>query len=369
VSLRAEFVALASAAGANRRELCRRFGISPTTGYRWLGRAAAGEELADRSRRPRTSPGRTAAGVEAAVVALRDAHPTWGGRKLAARLRALGRAAAPHPSTVTGILRRHGRLGPPGGAAPGAWTRFERAAPNELWQMDFKGHVALGQGGGRLHPLTVLDDHSRYAVVLDACADERDPTVRARLVAAFRRYGLPDRMVMDNGSCWGSAGGNPWTPFTVWLARLAVGVSHGRPYHPQTQGKDERFHRTLKADVLQGPPFADLADAQRALDRWRGVYNRERPHEALGLATPASRYRPSTRPYPETPPPIAYRPDDAVRRVQAGGAVWFAGRPFRIPDAFRGHDVALRPTATDGVLDVYFLRSWVARVDLTRGPG
>ncbi|WP_192365032.1 integrase core domain-containing protein, partial [Mesorhizobium mediterraneum] len=182
-----------------------------------------------------------------------------------------------------------------GGAQP--FIRFEHEAPNDLWQMDFKGHVALH--GGRLHPLTVLDDHSRFSIALSACADQTTATVKARLIAAFRRYGLPWRIATDNGPPWGDGGRNNFTLLTVWLIEAGVAVSHSRPCHPQTLGKDERFHRSLKAEALQGPPFADLAKAQDAFDRWRHVYNTVRPHDALGGAVPLDRYRVSQRQYRE----------------------------------------------------------------------
>jgi len=188
----------------------------------------------------------------------------WGGRKLAAWLQAHEHAVVPRPSTISEILRRHGRL-QPATSQPHRWRRFEHAAPNQLWQMDFKGHVPLGQGAGRLHPLTVLDDHSRFAIGLEACANERGATVQQRLIELFRRYGLPDRMLTDNGGPWGVSSQNPhtytsltphtYTSLTAWLLRLGIRISHGRACHPQTQGKDERFHRTLKAELLQGPPF------------------------------------------------------------------------------------------------------------------
>ena len=152
--------------------------------------------------------------------------------------------------------------------------------------------------------MTVLDDHSRFSILLQACANERTETVRECLTAAFRLYGLPVRMLMDNGSPWGNDANHPRTPLTVWLMRLGIQVSHGRPYHPQTQGKEERFHRTLNVELLQGRRFADWATCQAAFDRWRGVYNTERPHQALDLATPISRYTPSPRSFPETLPLI-----------------------------------------------------------------
>jgi transposase InsO family protein len=361
---RLEFVMLACVDGANVRSLCRRFGISPTTGYKWLERwrMAGAAGLREQSRRPKNSSLRSAAATETAVLSVRTEHPAWGGRKIARRLKDLGHAAVPAPSTVTAILKRHGvGLGVLGGG-PSAFTRFERARPNELWQMDFKGHVALHTG--RLHPLTVLDDHSRFAVVLAACANERTETVRQQLIAAFRRYGLPETIMTDNGSPWGDGPGSRFTPLGVWLIEQGIRISHSKPYHPQTMGKDERFHRSLKAEVLSGPPFADLAAAERALDRWRSVYNTQRPHEAIALAVPASRYQPSPRDYVETVKPFEYAPGDIVRRVQQGGHVSFLGHSVRIPKAFRGKAVAFRQTTQDGVFEVVFRTQMIATIDI-----
>ncbi len=361
---RLEFVMLASVEGANVRHLCRRFGISPTTGYKWLDRwrSAGMKGLGEQSRRPRHSPRRSLVAIEEAVLTVRTEHPAWGGRKIARRLKDLGREGVPAPSTVTAILKRCGaELGMFGGGQT-AFTRFERERPNELWQMDFKGHVALQ--AGRLHPLTVLDDHSRFSVVLAACANEQTETVKQQLIVAFRRYGLPEWMITDNGSPWGDGPGSPFTPLGVWLIEHGVRISHSRPYHPQTMGKDERFHRSLKAELLSGPPFTDLAAAARALERWRNVYNTQRPHEALGLAVPASRYQPSPRDYVETIAPFEYAPGDIVRRVQQGGHVSFLGRALKLPKAFRGKTVAFRPTTQDGVYDVVFRTQTIATIDI-----
>ena len=369
VSLREEFVALAGQEGANVRELCRRAGISPTTGYKWLGRARAGGAagLADRPRRPRASPGRTPPAVEAAVLAQRDAHPAWGPRKLRRRLLDLGHAAVPAPSTVAAILRRGGRVDPAAAAQHRPWQRFERAAPNELWQVDFKGPVPLA--GGACRPLSVLDDHSRFAVGLVACADERGATARAALEAVFRRYGLPDRLLFDNGAAWRGDWDEPLAPLVVWLLRLGVAVAHGRPAHPQTQGKVERFHRTLEAELVRWQRWPDLAAAQAGLDAWRDDYNLIRPHEACGLAPPVSRYAPSPRPFPEALPPPEYGPDDLVRKVGGKGEVWLRGRPHRVGKALSGQPVALRPTPDDGVYAVHFCHHRVATLDLREPAG
>ena len=365
MDLRLEFVMLAEQPGANVSALCRRFGISRKTGYKWLSRAGSGPAaLSDRSRRPRSSPRRTPKGMEASVLAVRSDHPCWGGRKIARRLADLGETDVPAPSTVTAILRRHGvALGQAG--TPATFQRFERLRPNELWQMDFKGHFALAQG--RCHPLTVLDDCSRFNLCLAACGNEQGETVQGHLRAAFRRYGLPEWIIVDNGSPWGDGPNTPYTPLGVWFLRLGIGLSHSRPYHPQTLGKDERFHRTLKAELLGGPPFGDLGHCQRAFDRWRIVYNCERPHQALDLDVPAARFRPSPRPFPEALPPIEYAPEHQVRRVQDKGRISFKGKIFKLPKAFAGYPVGLVPTTHDGTWKVIFASRQIAQLDMRDG--
>ncbi len=260
---RREFVRLAMQEGVNRRELCRRFGISADVGYKWLARTAAGHDLADRSRRPHTSPKRSDAVTEARVLAVRDCHPAWGARKIARCLERDG-LKPPALSTLHEILRRHGRVRPaPGG--PTAWQRFEKEAPNLLWQMDFKGYMGL-TNGALCHPLTMIDDHSRYALCVRACANQQSSTVQDHLIATFQRYGLPDAFFVDNGSPWGDPSGSRWTRLGVWLLKLGVDVLHARPYHPQSRGKNERFHRTLNAEVFATQRFKDLQEVQRALD-------------------------------------------------------------------------------------------------------
>lgn len=368
---REEFCRLAMAEGANRRALCRRFGIAPATGYKWLARfrAAGLAGLADGARRPHHSPHQTEPALEAAVVALRRQHPVWGGRKLRRLLQHDG-LAAPAASTISAILRRHGLLDGPGAGSPRGSIRFEHAAPNELWQCDFKGHFALAQerAQARCHPLTLLDDHSRYALAIEACADERTETVRQRLGRVFARYGLPERLLTDNGSPWGSAGGDRYTGLGVWLLDLGIGLVHGRPCHPQTQGKQERLHRTLVAELLDGRRFRDLSAAQAGFDAWRATYNLRRPHEALGMQTPASRYRPSRRSLPATIAPPDYDSATPVRRVDQGGWISFKNRRGYTGKAFAGRPVALRATDTDGLFHICYRSHVVATLDL-RKPG
>ena len=368
MSQRWEFVELASQSQRNFTELCRRFQISRDTGYKWWRRyrAEGRAGLENRSRRPRQSPGRIGRIMEQRIVSLRDRHPAWGACKIQARLKALGVPGVPAPSTVHQVLRRQGRIDLATSAQHRAWQRFEQAAPNQLWQMDFKGHFGLGNGE-RCHPLTILDDHSRYALCLRACRHQTGQTVQAILQETFRRYGLPERMLMDNGSPWGNDRDHPYTPLTVWLLRLGIGVCHGRPYHPQTQGKEERFHRTLQVEVLESRSDWDHPSVQTRLDQWRQVYNHQRPHQALGMAVPASHYQISVRSFPEVLPQIDYGSDTLVRKVQGHGRFSFHHRVFRLSKAFRGYPVGLRSTLIDGVWEVYFGSHRIAQIDERAG--
>lgn len=366
MSLRIEFVELARQEGANVSQLCRAFGISRKTGYKWLGRYVTGRDaaasLADRSRRPRASPRQTPGKVEEAVLAVRQQHPAWGGRKIRACLARSDFGSLPAASTITAILRRHGQLNAAESAKHRAYQRFERDQPNELWQMDFKGYFPL-MAGGDCHPLTVLDDCSRFLVGLRACPDEQQHTVQEHLTAMFRVYGLPDEMLMDNGSPWGDTNSGHHTALTAWLIRLGIHVTHGRPYHPQTQGKEERLHRTLQAELLCRHSLTSLQECQAHFDGWRELYNTQRPHEALGLLPPASRYAASPRPFPEFLPPVLYDSGE-LRRVDLTGRISYHNRHVRVGKAFRLQPVAIRPAEADGHFDVYFCQQKVAHFDL-----
>jgi transposase InsO family protein len=353
---------------ANRRELCRRFGISPKTGYALLKRHALQgmvQACTPRSTRPLTSPTRSASRIEQAVVELRREHPSWGGRKIARRLADMGMGDAPAPSTVTNILHRHGLISCEASLASQHWRRFEHEQPNALWQIDFKGD--FGMANARCYPLTLLDDHSRFNLALKACANVGIHSVQPHLEQAFRRYGLPVCINADNGAPWGAPRqpAHGLSELGVWLIRLGIRLSHSAPYHPQTNGKIERFHRSLKAELLAGRSFIDLAHAQAAFERWRGIYNHERPHDALGLLTPATRYAISPRRYPSVLPAIEYEPNDTVIMVKHNGEANFRGRSLKVPNCLLKLPIAFRADPQhDGRFNVFFCHHPFMRVDL-----
>lgn len=369
VSERLEFVKLASVEGANKAELCRRFGVSRKTGNKWLARwREEGEAgLRDRSRRPKHTPRQTDKCVEREVLKLRQRHPAWGGRKIRRRMEDLGLSEVPAASTITAILKRHGLISDEESSKHQAFSRFERSQPNDLWQMDFKGEFKLSTGKN-CFPLTVLDDHSRYSLGIRACGNQRGPTVKRQMRSVFQRYGIPRAIYVDNGNPWGTAHRYArHTRFSLWLMRHDIEVIHGLPYHPQGRGKLERFHRTLKLEVLQGRQLSSLKESQSNFNPWRTVYNHERPHEALDLAVPASRYRSSHRSFVEVTTPFEFSSRFKTRRPNNGGQFKFHGKVYRVSEIFNDQSIGLSPTTEDGVWSVYYCRFVIGQLNEHQG--
>lgn len=367
MSLRHEFIERTQLEEINISELCREYNISRKTGYKWIRRyrETGVEGIIDRSKQPKTSPKRTKPEIEATIIQKRRNNPTWGGYKIKTVLERVGQEGLPSHSTINCIIKRNDMVNPKESIKHKPFQRFEREQPNELWQMDFKGHFALAAGGS-CHPLTILDDHSRFLLGLQACSNETHETVKAQLSNIFRQYGLPEQILMDNGSPWGDDRQSPYTILGAWLLRLGICISHGRPYHPQTQGKVERFHRTLKEDVIKQFTLVDLPDCQSHFDQWRQIYNYERPHQALGMAVPADYYHSSPRIFPERLPPILYDPGAIVRMVDQSGKIYFKSRVFHVGKGFRHNPVALFPKEVEGLFDVYFCHQKIAEISLLR---
>lgn len=368
VSERLDFVMLASVEGANFSELCRRFEISRKTGYKWLSRwrDEGADGLVDQSRRPSNAPSRTSADVEQSVIDVRAAHPAWGGRKIRRCLQNRG-LDPPAASTVTSILRRRGLIDEEEARKHRAFSRFERSKPNELWQLDYKGDFELCSGK-RCYPLTLLDDHSRFALTVHACANQQRTTVQQQLKTVFRTYGIPDAIYVDNGAPWGTA--YRWarhTKLTTWLMRHDIEVIHGRPHHPQGRGKIERFHRTMKLEVLQDRQFCNLKQVQATFDPWRSMYNHERPHDALGLDVPSQHYEPSERSFQEKTQPYEYSSHFITRRPNSGGQIKLHGQTYRLSEIYNDQKVGLLPTTDNGIWDVYYCRFRVGQINEETG--
>lgn len=361
VSSRLEFIQLALKKEHTFSNLCKRFGISRKTGYKILHRYELHGEsgLEDYSRRPKNSPKRTEKALEEKIVQVRRSKPYWGARKIRAWLENQGETGLPATSTITSILHRYGLIQEEDSKKRKALTRFEHANPNDLWQIDFKGHFSTR--AGRCYPLTILDDHSRFSIGLRACRDEKGKTIEPHFKEIFENYGMPWQINFDNGSPWGSNGQNRLTRFSIWLMRLGIRVSFSRPRHPQTNGKDERFHRTLKTELLRYRIFLDLQEAQNSFDTWRMEYNFERPHEALGMQPPISRYRLSTRTYPKQLDDIEYQSVDKVCKVNSRGNINFKGHKYFIGQGLAGLPVGLKKYSEDS-FHVYFCHQKVRHI-------
>jgi transposase InsO family protein len=355
---RMKFVVSADRREKTMRELCAEFEISRPTGYEWLRRFKAGgiKGVAEKSRRPLNSPEKTSAEIEERVVELRTQRPDWGARKLQYLL-TQEKIYLP-VITVHRILLRHGLVRPQDRFRT-ATQRFERRAPNQLWQMDFKSPVGWGASAG---PLSLLDDHSRYVIDLYGTWSTKATPVKQRLIEAFESCGVPDEMLMDHGTPWWNmkspAG---WTWLSVWIMRQGIQLHFSGYRHPQTQGKVERFHGSLAAAMnRRGIPVG--SERQLWLDEFRHEYNFVRPHEALGMKTPAAVWSKSSRRYVANPPVWEYETGAEVRKLSTQGQLQVAKRRWDISRALAGEWVKV--VRVDGRALVYYCRSLVRELDL-----
>jgi transposase InsO family protein len=372
-----EFVHLAIHERSNISDLCQRYGITRKTGYKWITRYKMGgvDGLADLSRRPHHSPFQTSTEIENYICNIRRENQEWGSKKIYRILKDQKEEAIykhstiPSKSTITSILKRNGLINEEYSEKAKHYQRFEYEHPNELWQMDFKGYFSL-DNKQNCHPLTILDDHSRFNIVLVACMDQQHKTVKDILINAFRRYGMPEKILSDNGSPWGCFGEHEedgikyYTKIDKWLMQLNIESIHGRAYHPQTQGKEERFHRTLKAELLQYEHFRNIIHCQKRFDWWRNKYNCQRPHEALNLDVPTKHYKPSNRIFPEKIKSFEYQSSDHVRKVCKLGKISFKNKDYRIGKAFSGERLVLKESKDDGKYEVYYCNHLIRIINL-----
>lgn len=362
-----DFIKLAIKEEISFLVLCKRFGISRPTGYKWLKRfRSEGEKgLLERSKRPHLSPRKVSNDLEDLIIELRDKNPEWGAKKLhrlLINMRKEGKYPSrviPARSTINQVLKRNGRISKHKTEQSKHWKRFEYPTPNALWQMDFKGYFSF-VNKKLCHPLTIVDDHSRYNVGLIACKNQQYSTVINCLEEVFEQYGLPDMMLTDNGSPWGNAGNYPtyntvtYTKIKKWLIQHQVKLIHGRPWHPQTQGKEERFHRTLKVELLQYRSFKDYKHCQEGFDQWRFKYNHQRPHEAIDFDFPAERYHPSLRSFKKNIEKPEYPDRSIIKRVDRRGIIYFNGKHIRVGKAFYKDELAIIPVDDHGSFKIMY---------------
>jgi transposase InsO family protein len=364
VDQRFRFVADCLAGEASMTELCEAYGISRRIGYKWLERYASEGPagLADRSHAPHRHGRATPAELAEKIVELRRARPHWGPRKIVARLSALHpQLPWPSHSTTDAILRRVGlvtrrrlrRRAPP---RPGALVTPER--PNQVWAVDHKGWVRLGDGS-RCEPLTLADAYSRFLLTVSTGGGTSAAEARPVLERAFRAYGLPEVIRSDNGPPFASASPTGLSALSVWWIKLGIRPERILPGRPQENGRLERLHLTLLESLK--PPAADRKAQARRFAAFRAEYNHERPHQALGQLTPARFYSPSPQPMPKRLPQPEYGPDLAVRKVRSTGEIKWRGELVQISHALAGEGVAIEEI--DRGWRVWFYRQPIGLID------
>lgn len=366
--VRAEFLERLANGGSTVSALSQEYGISRKTAYKWKGRQESGDTLSDKSRRPKNSPNATSDEMVASVLALREKHPFLGGAKISIMLKNQGLPNVPAGSTITEILRRHNLLDERAVAEARHILRFAKHEPNEMWQVDFKGHFPL-ENGERCHPLNAVDDCTRFALAASPLTAETFEAVRPVFLRIFQEYGLPWTLLCDNGNPWGVSQNHGITMFEAWLMELDVLVIHGRPLHPQTQGKEERFNKTWKRECLERlGPRPDFMDVLTESETFRDFYNNERPHMGIGGKTPSELYRKSERQYPQSVADWEYDEGETVKLVGEKGYIHWNGTHIYVGTGLRHKRIAVVESDTHpGCANLLFRNFKIGRINLERG--
>ncbi|HEY6763556.1 MAG TPA: IS481 family transposase [Candidatus Sulfotelmatobacter sp.] len=349
-------------------DLCREFGVSRPTGYRWINRykEVGPEGLLDRSRKPHGCSHATSEATENAILALRSKHPSWGARKLKARLEKVQpRVNWPAASTFGNILHRAGLTNPKQKkrrTTPCSEPFSEVTAPNQLWCMDFKGYFSTGDGT-RCDPFTITDAHSRYLIRCQTVSRMDLSQVVAVCEAAMREYGMPARIRTDNGAPFAGTGLLGLSKLSLSWTKMGIVHERIQPGRPQQNGRHERMHRTLKEDTTK-PPALTLRLQQKKFDRFRQIFNHERPHEGLNNETPASLYQRSSIMFPRVLTPFTYPRGFQTRRVNTSGDIsWHKDRVF-ISQVFSFEDLGFEEMDEE-IFRVYFREIELGELDVT----
>lgn len=360
---REEFVRRVLAKEKSKSALCREYGISRPTGDKWIKRYKAGEGVKSRSRAPFHTANRIDEEMEELIVAARKKEPGIGAAKIHRILSNAGHEGLPSISTVNAVFKRNNLITKEASLAATPNKRFEKEAPNIMWQVDFKGSYLM-RNGQRCHALSLIDDHSRFCLCADAKANEQLEGVVESFKKVFKEYGLPQILLCDNGNPWGASQSGAYTKFEVWLMDQGVLTIHIRPRHPQTQGKNERFNGSYNQERLNFYIPDDLADADCQRIEFRGFYNNVRPHHALGMDVPAQHYEPSERKYTEEPKEWQYGSEYKLRKIKSSGYLTYEGHGYFLSEAFAGRTIAVKPSSTEGFLNLYYRQFRIGRINL-----
>lgn len=361
---REDFVRRVLAREVTKSALCREYGISRVTGDKWIQRFQEGQSLVDRSRAPNTHPNRISSDVEARIVNARKSEPAIGAKKIRQMLIDEGWSNPPSISTFNEVFKRNGLITKAASDAAKHHVRFEKEAPNEMWQADFKGDFLL-QNGIRCFPLSILDDHSRACLCADAKENMQLNSTKDSFIGVFRNFGLPKSILCDNGSPWGSSQSTSITAFEVWLMEQGVLTMHIRPRHPQTQGKVERFNGSYKRERLAFYTPFDMADAQKCRMEYMDFYNNIRPHNALDMGKPSQFYKPSNRQYQDVIPVWEYESGGELRKIKSSGYLTYKGQGYYLSEGLGEKEVMIYPDEQhDGVMNIVFRQFVVAKLSL-----
>ena len=366
VTMREEFVKRVLSHEKSKAELCREYGISRPTGDKWIERYLNGQPLCDQSRAPHIVGNKTDDDVEKFIVEYRKKYPAIGATKIHRMLRDEGITDIPCPRTINDIFKRNGLITKEASQIATPYVRFEKSEPNEMWQADFKGHFAM-RNGARCHPLDIIDDCSRFSLCCAPLAGETYIEVRQQMERIFLKYGMPFSFLCDNGTPWGTSQSTGFSRFEVWFMELGILTLHGRIFHPQTQGKEERFNGSLTREFLKYESFEDFEDAKIKLDKYRDFYNTKRPHYALNLDTPAKHYHPSERAYTPDISEWEYSDEYKLRKVKESGYVTIRNQGYYLSEAFGGKTIAVKESNKgQHLINLYFRQFRIGQIDIDK---
>ncbi len=364
--MREEFVKRVLSHEKSKSALCREYGISRPTGDKWISRYLAGEKLSDLSRAPKTLPNKTPSEIEAKIVKYRKDYPAIGAVKIKRIMENEKYTDLPSARTFNEIFKRNGLISKEASEAATPYKRFEKTYPNEMWQADFKGHFAM-ENGIRCHPLNIIDDYSRMNLCCEPLLSETFIEIKPCIERLFCEFGLPFSFLCDNGNPWGTQQSTGFTSFEVWLMELGVLTLHGRILHPQTQGKEERFNSSLKKECLKFHNIKDQADAARIFSEYREFYNNVRPHMALNLEVPKSRYIPSNKKYSSKICDWEYSDDLTVHKVKSTGYISIKGQGYFLSEAFGNKQIAFRESSKGAnFINLYFRQFRIGQIDIEK---